>query len=123
MTRLMSTKSPKSRPRSLKVSLMSGGGNVEVELDDEGCVFEDHKQECFRKLVNVIRLRAIVRKPGFCGWVRTRKPAPMPAHLVPVMATMLENLMIDSKEFFNTLDSQEYTTQLQMGALLKSLRS
>eukprot|EP00611_Tribonema_gayanum_P023626 TRINITY_DN5000_c0_g4_i1.p1 TRINITY_DN5000_c0_g4~~TRINITY_DN5000_c0_g4_i1.p1 ORF type:complete len:539 (-),score=112.01 TRINITY_DN5000_c0_g4_i1:219-1835(-) len=81
------------------------GGNVEVELDEEGCVFEDHNQECFDKLVNVMRLRAIVRRPGFSGTIGSSKPAPMPAHLAPTMANMLEYLMIDSKLFFSSLDS------------------
>ncbi|KAG5185851.1 hypothetical protein JKP88DRAFT_140119, partial [Tribonema minus] len=79
------------------------GGNVEVELDEEGCVFEDHNQECFDKLVNVMRLRAIVRRTGFSGTIGSSKPAPMPAHLAPTMTNMLEYLMIDSKHFFSSL--------------------
>eukprot|EP00611_Tribonema_gayanum_P023624 TRINITY_DN5000_c0_g3_i1.p1 TRINITY_DN5000_c0_g3~~TRINITY_DN5000_c0_g3_i1.p1 ORF type:complete len:445 (-),score=66.39 TRINITY_DN5000_c0_g3_i1:308-1642(-) len=81
------------------------GGNVEVELDEEGCVFEDHNQECFHKLVNVMRLRSIVRRPDFSGTTGSSKPAPMPAHLTATMANMLEYLMIDSEQFFSSLDS------------------
>ncbi|KAG5184754.1 hypothetical protein JKP88DRAFT_181023 [Tribonema minus] len=81
------------------------GGIVEVELDEEGCVFEDHNQECFHKLANVMRLRSIVRRPDFSGTIGSSKPAPMPAHLTATMTNMLEYLMIDSEQFFSSLNS------------------
>ncbi|KAG5184742.1 hypothetical protein JKP88DRAFT_181010 [Tribonema minus] len=80
--------------------------NIEsAALDEDGCVIEDHNAECFQKLVNVMRLRAMVRRPDFSSTVGSSKPAPMPAHLARAMASMLEYLMIDSEQFFGTLDS------------------
>ncbi|KAG5176315.1 hypothetical protein JKP88DRAFT_171361, partial [Tribonema minus] len=74
-------------------------------LDEDGCIVENHHHECFQKLVNVMRLRAIVRRPAFSGTVGSSKPAPMPAHLAPAMTKMLEYLMINHEQCFNALDA------------------
>ncbi|KAG5176312.1 hypothetical protein JKP88DRAFT_171285 [Tribonema minus] len=74
-------------------------------LDEDGCIVEDHNHECFHKLVNVMRLRAIVRRPDFRGTVGNSKPSPMPAHLAPAMTEMLNYLAIDHERFFSALDS------------------
>eukprot|EP00611_Tribonema_gayanum_P023623 TRINITY_DN5000_c0_g2_i1.p1 TRINITY_DN5000_c0_g2~~TRINITY_DN5000_c0_g2_i1.p1 ORF type:complete len:588 (-),score=130.36 TRINITY_DN5000_c0_g2_i1:613-2376(-) len=74
-------------------------------LDEDGCIAENHHHECFQKLVHVMRLRAIVRRPDFSGMIGSSKPSPMPAHLAPAMTKMLEYLMIDHEQFFSALDS------------------
>ncbi|KAG5176313.1 hypothetical protein JKP88DRAFT_249569 [Tribonema minus] len=78
-------------------------------LDDDGCVVEDHNHECFQKLVNVMRLRAIVtvRRPGFSGTIGSAKPSHMPAHLALAMSVteMLNYLAIDHEQFVSALDS------------------
>lgn len=73
-----------------------------LDLDERGWVYEDHNSECFRKLVNVMRLRTMIRdlRKEEHKW---RRPTPVSPALAPTMTKMLSYLIIDSLVFFGPL--------------------
>eukprot|EP00611_Tribonema_gayanum_P023935 TRINITY_DN5141_c0_g1_i1.p1 TRINITY_DN5141_c0_g1~~TRINITY_DN5141_c0_g1_i1.p1 ORF type:complete len:448 (-),score=159.88 TRINITY_DN5141_c0_g1_i1:577-1920(-) len=69
--------------------------------DDEGRIYEDHDGDCFRRLVNIMRLRALVRR-GDCPSGALDACCPKPEATAPMKA-MLQYLMVDWGELCSPL--------------------
>eukprot|EP00612_Vaucheria_litorea_P007657 CAMPEP_0171471492 /NCGR_PEP_ID=MMETSP0946-20130122/739_1 /TAXON_ID=109269 /ORGANISM="Vaucheria litorea, Strain CCMP2940" /LENGTH=597 /DNA_ID=CAMNT_0012000997 /DNA_START=28 /DNA_END=1821 /DNA_ORIENTATION=- len=77
--------------------------NLSVGLDNEGCVIEDHHPECFRKILNIMRLKALAFDISSIIDIAQKKPHPIKDKLKSVLSNTLQYLLIDEEEFFGTL--------------------
>ncbi|KAG5178559.1 hypothetical protein JKP88DRAFT_329076 [Tribonema minus] len=78
--------------------------------DDEGRIYEDHDGDCFRRLVNIMRLRALVRR-GDCPSGALDACCPKPEATAPMRA-MLQYLMVEWGELCSPFARRRDTPEL-----------
>jgi hypothetical protein len=81
--------------------------SIEAELDSDGYIIEEFDYYCYRKLVNVMRLRAMMRSP-YCKLPTDTKqkcPSAVPTTKKGALSWMLAHFMITKDDFNDSFAS------------------
>jgi hypothetical protein len=80
-----------------------------ADLNSEGYLVKEYDHYCFRKLINVMRLRALMRSP-VCELSIDKKekcPSQAPANKKGALAWMLAHFMITKEDFYDKFASAD----------------
>eukprot|EP00953_Heterococcus_sp_UTEX-ZZ885_P009441 5560-Heterococcus_DN1.PRE.4 len=83
--------------------------SIEADLNSEGYIVEEYDYYSFRKLVNVMRLRALMRSP-YCKLSADKKqqyPSQVPATKTGALAWMLAHFMINKEDFYSSFTTAD----------------
>jgi hypothetical protein len=81
--------------------------SIEADLNSEGYIVEEY--DCFRKLINVMRLRTLMRSP-YCKLSADKKqkcPSHAPTTKTGALAWMLAYFMINKDDFYSSFTTAD----------------
>eukprot|EP00953_Heterococcus_sp_UTEX-ZZ885_P001853 1515-Heterococcus_DN1.PRE.1 len=91
-----------------KLSHQYGSGRwntaAAAELNGEGYIVEEYDYSCFRKLINIMRLKALMRSPHcrLSSSMKQKCPSVEPTSKKGALAWMLAHFMITKEDFYSS---------------------